>query len=439
MNLHPARRSRLSFLIIIFALCLLTLIWLLATKDDWIHSRRSHILKWIGSGIGVAGYSLFSLSLFLSSRWPKLENWFGGLDKIYRFHHQIGILGFVLILIHPWVIASKWIPQRLDKFFLFIFPLHHRWSVNLGSIAFWLMVFIIGVTIIKIFPYDKWKIIHKCMSLVFLLASFHILFSEHKIGSSVFSQYLLYIPLAIGLFGIFYKQVYMPLYYKHPVFEVIEASRLNDSIVEITLASKKGNLSYIPGQYAFFSFMGEKLTRESHPFTLTGFPHKSNISILVKSRGDYTRSLYQHISKGLAANLEGPYGRFDFTKAGDTQIWIAGGIGIAPFLAWVRAIKSTKSDRTIDLFYCFHRKKDCLFVKEFDQASHAFPNFRYFLFCTEENNRLDAQKVMAVSNGLETKDILMCGPKRLTYDLSKQFKTLGVKGKNILFEDFEFF
>jgi predicted ferric reductase len=396
-------------------------------------------LKGLGSGIGVAGYFLFSLSLFLSSRWPKLEDWFGGLDRIYHMHHQLGIWGFTLLLIHPLVIAAKWIPYRFDKFFMFTLPWHDRLTVNLGAIAFWLMVFIIGVSIIKIFPYDKWKITHKFMALVFLLASYHVLFAERKISPSLFAHGMLYIPFLMGLFGIIYKQIFIPLFARHPLYEVVGTKYLNDRVIEISLAPKKEKLAYIPGQYAFFTFHGDQVTRESHPFTFTGSPDKSTISILVKSRGDYTRSLYQHAREGFKAYLEGPYGRFDFTKAGKEQIWIGGGIGIAPFLAWIKTLKSQKHDRIIDLFYCFHRKQDAVLGEEFVQTSRIVPHFRYFLFCSEENNRLNAQKVMALSNGLQGKNILVCGPKSLTYDLTRQFTALGVSRKNILFEDFEFF
>ncbi len=126
-------------------------------------------------------------------------------------------------------------------------------------------------------------------------------------------------------------------------------------------------------------------------------------------------------------------------KQGKSQIWVAGGIGIAPFIAWVRALRASGDDRSIDLFYCFHRKNDAVFVEEFERASRDLPNFRYFLFCSEENNRINAQKVMTLGKGFQGKDILMCGPKRLTYELTSQFKALGVKSENIFFEDFEFF
>jgi len=439
MYVNQAVKSRISFLITITALCLFVGTWFMVTRAEWVDGPWRLQLKGWGSLIGVAGYFLFSLSLFLSSRWPKLEDWFGGLDQIYHTHHQFGIWGFILILIHPFVIGVKWLPQRIDKFLWFIFPVHARLSVNFGSIAFWLMVFIIGVTIFKVFPYDKWKITHKFMSLVFLLASYHIFFSENSICSSPISHNLMYIPFFIGLSGILYKQVFVSFIKENPIFRVGKIIHINDNVAEVELVPERGKIDYFPGQYVFFSFQDEKLTRESHPFTLTGIPKEPQISILVKSRGDYTNCLYQNLREGCKAHLEGPYGRFDYTKAGESQIWVAGGIGIAPFIAWVRALRASGDDRSIDLFYCFHRKNDAVFVEEFERASRNLPNFRYFLFCSEENNRISAQKVMTLSGGFQGKDILMCGPKRLTYELTSQFNALGVRSKNIFFEDFEFF
>ncbi len=40
---------------------------------------------------------------------------------------------------------------------------------------------------------------------------------------------------------------------------------------------------------------------------------------------------------GTRVQVEGPYGRFDFRKGGARQIWLAGGIGITPFLAWAES------------------------------------------------------------------------------------------------------
>lgn len=439
MHTNQVIKSRISFLIPITTLCIFVGTWFMITRDDWTDGPWHLQMRGLGSLIGVAGYFLFSFSLFLSSRWPKLEDWFGGLDQIYRTHHQCGIWGFILILIHPFIISIKWLPHRIDKFLWFIFPIHARLSVNFGSIAFWLMVFILGVTIFKVFSYDKWKITHKFMSLVFIFASCHIFLSENSVSSSPLSQRLMFIPFLMGLSGILYKQVFVSFLKKKPIYKVEKIRHINDNVAEVELIPERGRIDYIPGQYVFFSFQDEKLTRESHPFTLIGPTNEPEISILVKSRGDYTNCLYQNLREGCKAHLEGPYGRFDYKKAGKSQIWIAGGIGIAPFIAWARDLRASGDDRSIDLFYCYHRKNDAVLVNEFEKASQDLPNFRYFLFCSEENNRIDAEKIMSIGEGFQGKDILICGPKRLTDELTRQFQTLGVKRKNIFFEEFEFF
>ena len=432
--------QRTSFATFILISLIYLATWILTTWNDWTFAGQTHYLKGIGTAAGILGYFLFSLSLLLSSRWPKIENCLGGLDQIYRIHHRLGIWGLVMIFLHPWIIALKWLPYQWDHFLLFVFPIHGRFSINIGSIALLLMLILIGLTISKILFYQQWKLSHKFLSLVFLLSTIHIILAEKKFGSSELSHLMLLIPMGIGLFGIMYKQLYIPLLKSLPVLHVIKANLINDEVVEIIFSSKEASFNHIPGQYAFFTFHGENLSPESHPFTLVKTTGERQISILAKARGDFTRLLYQQIRPGNWARIEGPYGRFDCRKGGQSQIWIAGGIGIVPFIAWIRSFKELDlMNRTIDLYYCFHRKNEAILVDEFEQVSQNLPNFRYFLFCSEETNRISAQKIQDSSKGLIKKEVFMCGPKRLTNELCQEFQSLGVPRDNILFEDFEFF
>lgn len=421
----------------VVSLCVFMIIWSSATIGS-VLCPCWPLKKWATS-LGVAGYYLFSFSLLLSTRWKKLEDWFGGLDQIYHLHRKLGTWGFCLILLHPWVEALKWLPDRIDKFMYFILPIHGRLSVNLGSYAFWLMLIILGVTFLKLLPYDKWKILHKFMSLVFLLASLHILLSEKRVGSE-FAQSILYIPMAVGILAIFYKQIYVPYFASHPSFVVTDVKYINYNIVEIHLAATKEPLKFVPGQYGFFTFYGSLLSKESHPFTLIESVESSTLSILVKIRGDYTMNLCKHIKKGDMGLFEGPYGRLNYNKAGNSQIWIAGGIGVVPFLAWIRALKKTvPPDLNIDFYYCTHKEADTVFYDEFKELSLTFPKFRVFLCCSEKGNRLDVHKILSCSGNICGKDVLMCGPLKLTCDLKSQLQTHGVNANNIFVEDFEFF
>lgn len=411
-------------------------IWFFITFDEWEYGGLFHLLKGLGSAIGIVGFVYFSFSLFLSSRFKKLEDWFGGLDQIYYVHHKIGLWGFYFLLLHPWVMAIKWLFHRPDKFFTFIFPIHHRLSMNLGSYAFLLMILIIGITIFKLLPYDKWKLLHRFMALVFVLASFHILLSERPFDPSYSSLILLCFPMALGLFGILYKQIYVPFFSKRPTYKVIDTKKINDNVVLITFEPEKERLNFSPGQYAFFSFQG-KISKEQHPFTLCNEKGNPNISIFVKARGDFTKTLYKDVAHGLTARLEGPYGRFDFTKGRKNQIWIAGGVGIAPFIAWMEKIPQWHGE--IDLFYCVHRLADAIFLEEFQKIKKQNNNFNCVLYCTERKRRLTVSQIIEAEKHLQQKDIFMCGPRRLTHPFATEFVTAGVRRKNIYFEDFEFF
>lgn len=408
-------------------------LWLFANIDSWERRGFNHRIKGIGALFGITGYSFFSLSLFLSSRWKKIENWFGGLDQIYHLHRFIGIWGFVFILVHPLIMASKWLPQHMDRFLLFLFPIHERVSMNLGSYSFWLMVIILGITLFKLLPYDKWKSTHKFMSLVFILASLHFIFSDKLFGAQI-DKALLCIPLTLGIASITYKQIIYPFFIDCPQYEVVKTNKLNYNTIEVMFSPIKGKITFIPGQYAFFTFQGKKLSNESHPFTLCGDPKGSQISILVKARGDYTKRLYQYVQMGYKASLEGPYGRFDYTKGKDSQVWIAGGIGIVPFVIWSKLAK--KIPVNVDLFYCVRKKEDAIFLDLFHQMQSTQYNF--FFFCSEENNRINAKKVQQKIGQLQNRSIFLCGPKRLTTDLTEQFCSLGIKRKDLIFEDFEF-
>lgn len=427
-------RSPIIFVVI--SLCIYLLIWFLASFGST--SCHCWPLKNWATSLGVAGYYLFSFSLLLSTRWKQLENWFGGLDQIYHLHRKLGVWGFCFIFLHPWAEALKWLPDRIEKFVFFILPIHGRLSVNLGSYAFWLMMLILGITFLKLLPYNRWKTLHKLMSLVFLLASLHMILSDKRVGSE-FAQSLLYLPMGIGFLGIFYKQVYIPFFAKQPSFVVTDVKSINDNIVEVILSPNKP-LQYIPGQYGFFTFNGPLLSTESHPFTLIESAEGSTISLLVKARGDYTINFYQQIKKGDHGTFEGPYGRLNYKRAGPLQIWIAGGIGVVPFLAWIRSMKKSSSKGfKIDFYYCIHRETDAVFYREFKEFSSLNPIFRVFLCCSEKGNRLDIHQMIKFSGSIKNRQVFMCGPLKLTSDLKAQFQVYGISNNDIFVEDFEFF
>ncbi len=73
-------------------------------------------------------------------------------------------------------------------------------------------------------------------------------------------------------------------------------------------------------------------SREQHPFTISSGSH-SDLRFSIKASGDFTKALLAGVPVGSAARIEGPYGAFDYRRGRPHQLWLAGGIGITPFLS----------------------------------------------------------------------------------------------------------
>jgi len=416
-------------------------LWLGAGLPVQHRGTSSPFLMAAGQIAGLTGMALLSLSFLLSARFRFLEDYFGGLDAMYRLHHTLGLTAFTLLCLHPLALAARFLPDDLNRTLLFLLPTHERLSINLGVFALWGLIGLIALTLYRRIPYDKWKITHKALSVVLLLGTLHMLTTESTRGQDVvltrFPALRYYMTgLAIlGLIAATYKTALLPLLSRRHWYSVTGVRRMNEDVIEITLTPERGAIDFFPGQFIFVTFYGDGLTRESHPFTVCTPAGQSTLKLTVKALGDFTSALYQHLAPGMQAKVEGPYGRFDYRNGSHRQIWIAGGVGIAPFLSWIRHMTHI-GDRTyhIDFYYCVHSRSDAVYHDELAALSDRLPHLHLALICSVEQGHLHARDIANVKG----RDIFLCGPKRLTQDMHRQFRRRGVPDERLHFEDFEF-
>jgi len=94
------------------------------------------LLGWLGTGLLVA-------SLLLMIRDPYWASCFGGLQQMYRWHHGMGVLGFVLILMHPVLLAGYYLPLGADIAGEYLSPLNPQLTNILGWLA--LVIIMLGM------------------------------------------------------------------------------------------------------------------------------------------------------------------------------------------------------------------------------------------------------------------------------------------------------
>lgn len=384
-----------------------------------------------GQIAGLAGVTLFSINLILSSRLKFIDNLLYGLSNSYNLHHKIGVFAFSLLLFHPLFLSVRYISISLKAAALFFIPQGFE-PITYGIIALSLMIVLLSITFyLTKLKYNHWKLTHKFMVLVFVFAFLHILLIPSDISrDSLLRIYILsfaILGLALGFYRAFLSK-YINRNLKYKVKSVV---MLNKNVIEIELEPEGKVMDFLPGQFVFVIFFGDKISRESHPFSISSPPDKNNLKLVIKSLGDFTENL-RNVKAGGVVSIDGPFGRFSYRNfENKNQIWLAGGIGITPFLSMARSL--SESNYKIDLYYCTSNRSEAVLL---DELSVINSNIKVMPWYSEEKGFITAESVFNLSGGLEGKDILLCGPVQFMKGLERQFLKLGVKNKNIHFELF---
>ena len=107
------------------------------------------------------------------------------------------------------------------------------------------------------------------------------------------------------------------------------------------------------------------------------------------------------------------------------QIWIAGGIGVTPFLAWLDSLQQTPSQVSADLHYCTRDRTNDPFVSRLEASCSALPGIRLHVHGAQQGETLSAADVAAAQNGSRRSEIWFCGPQGLAEKLKHELGRIG--------------
>lgn len=389
-----------------------------------------------GQLLALVGITLFAVSLILSGRFKFLEKYFRGLNRIYVNHHTIGGIAFILLMVHPLVLATRFVPTSTRFAAMFLIGAGNI-ILLFGVIALGIMTLLLILTFYFRPKYHIWKWTHRFLGLAFVFAAAHVSFItsdvSRNLGLKIYILSLAAAALLTRLYRIIWRHSFVDKY----IYTVGSVRAVGPTAVEIELAPAGKKMPYQSGQFAFFSFRDPKVGREEHPFSLASPPSGENIKIVAKVLGDFTARL-KDLTPGTEVLVEGAYGDFNFRNfPAKKQVWIAGGIGITPFLGMARDLEGG-AGYEITLYYCAKTDDEMMYFDELKEISVKSNNFKVIGFCQSREGFISAEAIKNTSGDFSGKDFLLCGPPGMMTALRKQFVSLGVKSKNIHSEEFEF-
>src|SRR2546421_1073207 len=126
---------------------------------------------------------------------------------------------------------------------------------------------------------------------------------------------------------------------------------------------------------------------DSHPFTIASAPHERDLMIATRMRESAFKTSLASLLSVDAVSIDGPSGLMVLhDDAARAAVFLAGGIGITPFLAMARDAAHRRLPPRITLFYSNRRPEDAPFLSELDAMQRSNANFRLVAIMTADKS-----------------------------------------------------
>ncbi|SNQ44247.1 ferredoxin reductase family protein [Cellulophaga lytica] len=419
------------------SITLITIIWFLTNTLLYIPFDSNLFTKSLDQYTGIIAFSAMTFSMLLATRPLWIEKHLGGLDKIYRLHKWLGILAFSFSILH-WLVSKFpewWLyldrliildatsgatvsssePGAFEEFLESIESL----GLQVGEYAFYLTVLFLIMALLKKIPYRFFVKTHIAMAVIYLALVFHafaLMYIDYWTEPIGITMAIMMLVGTVSSFIVLLGLVGKKQKSQGTIQSINTYPDMN--MFELIVKSDKWK-GHNEGQFAFLKFEKKE---PYHPFTISSSwdSKTKNISFTIKALGRYTNNLSNKLKIGDFIVLEGAYGNFTFNDKKESQIWIAGGVGITPFLARMERLAKLDNKQKIDFFYSA-MKLDANFKKKLEQVS-AEANINLHVFETSKSALISGEHIRNSVLSWKSASVWFCGPSKMGKSIKKDFK-----------------
>lgn len=419
-------KTRKFWIVVLFSTAVVVYAWLMSAL---LGGNSPVSLRQFNRLFASLGFWFFFLQFVLSSRLRLIESGFG-LNKMIHYHRLLGRLALIFLLLHP----------------LLLFM--HEGSLFLGTpfrlAGLTVLLFLVLTAFVASFykklklPYELWLNIHKVNYILFPVALIHV-FGNALPGSLL---YYLWVVLSLLFALLLVEKVMREINIRKNPYEVVWVQQESKDIWSLYFRGKK--IAYQPGQFMYLRLLREGKLSSSHPFTISSSPTWELLTVTPKELGDFTATI-KDTKVGDLALIDAPYGVFSFLNHDcDRLAFIAGGIGITPFMSMLRYIYDRKIQKQVTVIWGNKDEEALCFQKELNEIALEMGNIEvvYVMSAQEswrgERGRIDGKVIEKYVPDLIRCHFFVCGPPMLSLAVMKTLREKGVPDRLIHHELFEF-
>jgi len=184
-----------------------------------------------------------------------------------------------------------------------------------------------------------------------------------------------------------------------------------------------------------------------HAFSIVSAPFEDGIAIATRMRDSAYKRALGSLPDGAPARLDGPFGSLTLhKKLARPAVFVAGGIGITPFVSILRQAAHDRLAQDLMLLYTNRRPEDAAFLEELQGLERANDRFRLVATMTQmqassrpwqgQTGLLDAETIAAATRSLPESIFYLAGPPGMVEALRKTLAEAGVDEDDIRAEEF---
>lgn len=393
----------------------------------------SVLLYNLGRVAGIIGFICLSLLIF-SGDTARFFDRFFGLDKIIKFQRKFSLFIAVFVFLHPlFFMASS------QSVLIFLVPDFTILPLALGILALYIFIAVlIASSLYKRISYRMWQYIHIVTYILFFFALYHAV-NWGSDYNKIFIKIIYGLLLVAIVIGIIYRTSYKLKTRRSSIFRVKEIKKETDNTFTLSVASPRP-FAFKPGQFCFLRLNKDKLYAR-HPFTISSPPQQKDLSFTIKLKGRFTK-----IAAALKASdeviVDGPFGVFTVKDDLKDLVFIAGGVGIAPFMSIIKDHIHKGKIQNVILLYGSKTENDIIFKNELDSINEKWFKKVYVISDNKESSddfeqgyigrSLMEKYIKNYSNAL----FYICGPEIMKDNVKKALAEWGVPKNDIFIEDF---
>jgi predicted ferric reductase len=340
---------------------------LLVLGLDRLPERRDFWTE-LSVALGFLGLATMGLQFVVTARLRHVTSPYG-LDVVIQFHRQIAVIATLMVVAHPAILFVR-DPELLSLLNVVDAPWRARFGVT-GLVA------LLALVVSSVwrgglrFRYEPWRVTHAVLAVVAVGFSLtHVELVGHYIDRPWKQAFWAAMTLAV-VAVLLHVRIVKPLRQRRRPYRVAEVRRETDDTTTLALEPVgHGGLRFLPGQFAWLTLADSPFAIEQHPFSLSSSAHRPDRpELTIKDLGDWTATVSKtHV--GRRGFLDGPYGAFSIDRyPAPGYVFIAGGVGITPFVGMLRTLEDRRDARRHRLIYASGRPGSLIFRGELDRLA----------------------------------------------------------------------